>query len=87
MFVSTKGKQVGSTASVVTNSVLIISHITFRGCRVRISSDNLSRKFWPLSLCHATPEEGVQGRVIVSQCFDRINEISGGHEKGLVLEN
>ena len=50
MFVSTKGKQVGSTASVVSNSVLIISHITFRGCRVRISSDNLSRKFWPLSL-------------------------------------
>ena len=67
MFVSTKGKQVGSTASVATNSVLIISHITFRGCRVRISSDNLSRKFWPLSLCHATPEEGVQGRVI--SCF------------------
>ena len=32
-----------STASVVTNSVLIISHITFRDCRVRISSDNLSR--------------------------------------------
>ena len=63
---STKGKQVGSTASVVTNSVLIISHITFRGGRVRIS-DNLSRKFWPLSLCHATPEEGVQGRVI--SCF------------------
>ena len=24
---------------------------------------------------------------LVSRCFDRINEISGGHEKGLVLEN
>ena len=47
MFVSTKGKQVGSTASVVTNSVLIISHITFRGCRVRIS---FSKVLAPLSL-------------------------------------
>ena len=27
----------------VRNSVLIISHITFRGCRVHISSDNLSQ--------------------------------------------
>ena len=27
----------------VRNSVLIISHITFRGCRVHIFSDNLSR--------------------------------------------
>ena len=27
----------------VRNSVLIISHITFRDCRVYISSDNLSR--------------------------------------------
>ena len=26
------------------NSVLIISHITFRDCRVHIFSDNLSRK-------------------------------------------
>ena len=38
-----KATKVGSTASVVTNSVLIISHITFRDCHVRISSDNLSR--------------------------------------------
>ena len=37
-----KATKVGSTASVVTNSVLIISHITFRDCRVHISSDNLS---------------------------------------------
>ena len=28
----------------VRNSVLIISHITFRDCRVHIFSDNLSRK-------------------------------------------
>ena len=27
----------------VTNSVLIVSHITFRDCRVHIFSDNLSR--------------------------------------------
>ena len=40
MFASTKGKQ---QKSVVTNSALIISHITFRDCRVHISSDNLSR--------------------------------------------
>ena len=37
-----KKKKVGSTAS-VRNSVLIISHITFRDCRVHISSDNLSQ--------------------------------------------
>ena len=35
--------KVGSTATVVRNSVLIISHITFRDCRVHIFSDNLSR--------------------------------------------
>ena len=38
-----KATKVGSTATVVRNSVLIISHITFRGCRVHIFSDNLSR--------------------------------------------
>ena len=37
-----KKKKVGSTVS-VRNSVLIISHITFRDCRVHISSDNLSQ--------------------------------------------
>ena len=33
----------------IRNSVLIISHITFQDCRVRISSDNLSRNscMWP----------------------------------------
>ena len=46
-----KATKVGSTATVVRNSVLIISHITFRGCRVHIFSDNLSRnscitEFW-----------------------------------------
>ena len=35
--------KVGSTATVVRNSVLIISHITFRDCLVHIFSDNLSR--------------------------------------------
>ena len=43
MFVSANGTKVGSTATVVRNSVLIISHITFRDCRVHIFSDNLSR--------------------------------------------
>ena len=35
--------KVGSIATVVRNSVLIISHITFRDCRARIFSDNLSQ--------------------------------------------
>ena len=38
-----KATKAGSIASVVTNSVLIISHTTFRDCRVHISSDNLSQ--------------------------------------------
>ena len=38
-----KATKVGSTASVLSNSVLIISHLTFWDCRVRIWSDNLSR--------------------------------------------
>ena len=38
-----KVKKLVSTATVVRNSVLIISHITFRDCRVHIFSDNLSR--------------------------------------------
>ena len=33
----------GSTATALGNSVLIISHITFRGCRVHVFPDNLSR--------------------------------------------
>ena len=44
MLASAKGTtKVGSTATVVRNSVLIISHITFRDCRVHLFSDNLSR--------------------------------------------
>ena len=39
--VKKKATKVGSTATVVRNSVLIISHITFRDCRVHIFSDNL----------------------------------------------
>ena len=40
-----KGKQKSLVDSdSVRNSVLIISHITFRDCRVHIFSDNLSRK-------------------------------------------
>ena len=35
--------KVGSTATVVRNSVLTIFHITFRDCRVHIFSHNLSR--------------------------------------------
>ena len=38
-----KATKVGSTVIVVRNSVLIISHITFRDCRVHIVCDNLSR--------------------------------------------
>ena len=45
MFASAKGKQkkAGSTATVVRYSVMIISHITFRDCRVHFFGDNLSR--------------------------------------------
>ena len=55
VFASANGKQqkLGSTATVVRNSVSIISHITFRDCRVHIFSDNLSRDscihFWSVS--------------------------------------
>ena len=40
---SRKATKVSSTATVVRNSVLIISHVTFRDCRVHIFSDNLPR--------------------------------------------
>ena len=40
--VLTERNKVGSTATVVRNSISIISHITFRDCRVHIFSDNLS---------------------------------------------
>ena len=39
--VLTERNKVGSTATVVRNSISIISHITFRDCRVHIFSDNL----------------------------------------------
>ena len=49
-----KVTKVGSTATVVRNSVLIISHITFRDCRVHFILDKLSQnncilstEFWP----------------------------------------
>ena len=38
-----KAKKAGSTATVVSYSVMIISHITFRDCRVHFFGDNLSR--------------------------------------------
>ena len=38
-----KATKVGSTATVSRTSVLIISHITFRDCRVHSFCDNLSR--------------------------------------------
>ena len=38
-----KVTKVGSTATIVRNSVLIISHITFRDCRVHFILDKLSR--------------------------------------------
>ena len=37
-----KATKSGSTATALGNSVLIIPHITFRGCRVHIFPDNLS---------------------------------------------
>ena len=37
-----KATKVGSTVTAVRKNVLIISHITFRGCCVQIFSDNLS---------------------------------------------
>ena len=37
---SRKATKVGLTASVVSNSVLIISHISFQDCRMHISCDN-----------------------------------------------
>ena len=39
-----KATKVGSTATVSGTSVLNISHITVRDCRVHIFSNNLSRK-------------------------------------------
>ena len=41
--VLTERNKVGSTATVVRNSISIISHITFRDCRVHSFSDNFSR--------------------------------------------
>ena len=38
-----KVTKVGSTATVVRNSVLIIAHFTFRDCRVHFTLDKLSR--------------------------------------------
>ena len=43
LLVLKKATKVGSTATVVRNSVLIISHIAIRDCRVHIFSDNFSR--------------------------------------------
>ena len=39
----------------VRNSVLIISHITFRDCRQHIFSDNLSRNSYILQLVKSPP--------------------------------
>ena len=55
-----KVKKLVSTATVVRNSVLIISHITFGGCRVHIFSDNLSRN----SCIHPSPPGSVQSPVL-----------------------
>ena len=48
--VLTEATKVGSTATVARNSVSIISHITFRDCRVHIFSDNLSQNSCTLLL-------------------------------------
>ena len=49
-----KVTKVGSTATVVSNSVLIISHITFRDCRVHFILDKLSRNIciYPVTGSH-----------------------------------
>ena len=49
----------------VRNSVLIISHITFRDCRVHIFSDNLSRSSCKSSL--------IYGRSFCSQNYENIS--------------
>ena len=48
----------------VSNSVLIISHITFRDCRVHIFADNLSRN--SCMLCYSLAERSVLGETMPS---------------------
>ena len=49
-----KVTKVGSTATVVRNTVLIISHITFRDCRVHFILNKLSRNSCMLELVDTT---------------------------------
>ena len=51
--------KVGSTATVSRTSVLIISHITFRDCRVHSFCDNLSRN----SCIHFTYSAAVKSQI------------------------
>ena len=60
----------------VRSSVLIISHITYRDCRVHISSDNLSRNSCVLQIKCVTnrnPDYGYQA-------------FSDGHDRGHLEE-
>ena len=55
----------------VRNSVLIISHITFRDCRVHIFPDNLSRNscIWCTSLCYVVLTLNLQSRLLKADWF------------------
>ena len=61
---SRKVTKVCSTAAVVRNHVLIISHIFFGDCRVHIFSDNLSRN----SCMHIKKTVGNRKNVIMKKC-------------------
>ena len=55
----------------VRNSILIISHITFRDCRVHIFPDNLSRNscIWCTSLCYVVLTLNPQSRLLKADWF------------------
>ena len=55
----------------VRNSVLIISHITFRDCRVHIFSDNLSR-----NICIYVSKNAVNRIVKIELCFLQLFAVS-----------
>ena len=73
-----KATEVGSTATVVKNSVLIISHITFRDCRVHIFSDNLSRNSCMcivsqlMFLCHFLSSSAYES-VLINRLLNPVN--------------
>ena len=62
----------------IRNSVLIISHITFQDCRVRISSDNLSRNscMWPDQMLNTwQPKKSrLQNEILTASIAQEIEE-------------